>query len=114
MGIRTVTDAFDDPDFDPDTAELVELDEAITEHYGYLLDENAKMIQWSRAGVQGAKDIADSYRRMAEEADHIAELHAIGARRAADLMGDVISQEYGLVSTDSGTPKEEEDDDSDS
>lgn len=89
---------------------LEDLDDAIRGHYGYIIDENSKMIQWSRTVVRDMQDMADRYRLLAEECDHISELHAIASRKLADLTGDILSVEFGITEVDNGTPKEDEED----
>lgn len=100
---------------DPEDMELEEFDTAISDHYGYIIDESAKMMQWSRGQVQVNQMMANRLRALSDEFDHIAGLHAIAARKMADFAADTISTEYSIIQSEPDEEEyEENDEDNDS
>lgn len=87
-------------DIDPEDMELEEFDTAISDHYGYIIDESARMMQWSRIQANTTREMANRLRGMSDEFDHIAGLHAIAARKLADFAADTISTEYSIIQSD--------------
>lgn len=92
---------------------LPELDTLIEHHTDWIMEENAELILRSRKAVRTLLSIASGYRDLADEVEHLAELHIIGARRAADLNGDVLSAEWGLEKLDDLNDDEDDDEDED-
>jgi hypothetical protein len=74
-----------------------EIDAEIDKKYTELLDMNSAVIQASRQMARDVLRIKDVYLMLAEKCVEIAELHAVGARQTADLTGDLLSNEWGLV-----------------
>lgn len=81
---------------EPESAD--EVDSVLDEVYGELLDVNRELLQRSRTAVNGILEIKDMYLDQAARCDEIAELHIRGAQITASAIGDVLSNEWGVVS----------------
>lgn len=95
-------------DFNPESASFPELDAEIARRTGTLIELNAGLINDSRKQAKAALDMAERYHDLADECDEIARLYAIGARRVADLNGDIISAEWGLEVVEDTEEEDEE------
>lgn len=85
-----------------------QLDEELDERTGELIDANARMTNICRKQAQELLKIALAYEGLAEMARACADMNAEMARKAAEITGDIIKQEWGLLDDD-----EFDDDDSD-
>lgn len=86
-----------------------------------LMDLNALIIQKARQSARMYTEIQMMHLQQSERAFEIAQLIALGAKLASDLMGDeitaeydlgeLLASEYGLVSEPEESDEEDEDDD---
>lgn len=74
-----------------------ELDEDLDNRTGELIDANAKMTNICRRQAQELLKIALAYEGLAEMARVCADINAQMAKAAAEITGDIIKQEWGLV-----------------
>lgn len=104
------TDDLKDPNVDP-TNPIQVLNEQLDERTGDLIDANAKMTRICRSQAQDLLKIAMAYDNLAEMARACADMNAEMARQAAQITGDIIKQEWGLL--DEEDIEDDEDDDYD-
>src|SRR5678816_1946513 len=74
-----------------------EIDKEISQRMGFLIESNAKFINTSREMASDMLQCAGAYEAMAQVCREVAELHAIGARKVADLTGDLVTTEWGIT-----------------
>lgn len=79
---------------------ILEMDEALDEKTGELIDANAKMTVVCRKQAQDLLKIALAYEGLAEMARACADMNAEMAKRAAEITGDIIKSEWGLLDDD--------------
>lgn len=106
-----MADKSDEENFEELTAP--EIDKKIQDNYTELLDMNQAVIQASRQMARDVLYIKDAYLLLAEKCVEIAELHAVGARQTADLTGDLLANEWGLVEVFEGGEEFDDDDEDD-
>lgn len=75
-----------------------EVDGALEEIYGELLDVNQELLHRSRTAVKDILEIKELFLDQAARCDEIAELHICGAQITARTIGDVLSNEWGVSS----------------
>lgn len=77
-----------------------QMDEELDEKTGELIDANARMTQICRKQAQDLLKIALAYEGLAEMARACADMNAEMARKAAEITGDIIKSEWGLLDDD--------------
>lgn len=82
------------------TNDILSMDEALDEKTGELIEANAKMTTICRKQAQELLKIALAYEGLAEMARACADMNAEMAKRAAEITGDIIKQEWGLLDDD--------------
>lgn len=80
--------------------EILKMDQALDEHTGEMIDATSKMVQICRAQAQQLMKIAMAFEGLGEMARAAADMNAEIARKAAELTGDIIKQEWGLLDDD--------------
>lgn len=88
-----------------------QLDEELDERTGELIDANAKMTSICRKQAQEQMKIALAYEGLAEMARVCADLNAQMAKAAAEITGDIIKSEWGLIDDDELDDEDFDDDD---
>lgn len=88
-----------------------QLDEELDERTGELIDANARMTQICRKQAQELLKIALAYEGLAEMARACADMNAEMAKRAAEITGDIIKQEWGLLDDDEYELEDDDEDD---
>lgn len=91
---------------------ILEMDEQLDAKTGELIEANAKMTTICRKQAQDLLKIALAYEGLAEMARVCADINAQMAKAAAEITGDIIKQEWGLLD-DEDLDDEDEDLDED-
>lgn len=87
-----------------------QMDEELDEKTGELIDANARMTQICRKQAQDLLKIALAYEGLAEMARACADMNAEMARKAAEITGDIIKSEWGLLDDDEFDDDDDDDD----
>lgn len=90
---------------------ILEMDEQLDAKTGELIEANAKMTTICRKQAQDLLKIALAYEGLAEMARACADMNAEMAKRAAEITGDIIKQEWGLLDDDEYEFEDDEEED---
>ena len=77
-----------------------DIDNHISDKIGFLIERNANFVNVSRGQAQDMLQAAVAYRAMADICEEVAEMHALGALRIANLTGDLLTSEWVITTTD--------------